>query len=161
MPENEYNLSTLWSCFLHFLKYLIFEDGYWFFFFLVCLQVGIDAYSWLHKGGNCSSIFNNFCCNFGMFCFSMYKKCVNFCFKYAAYSCSMELCLNTNSQKKSRYLDYFMHRINLLRHYNTTPVVVFDGGNFPSKSATEHERDRHVTQHRMHFCTLHTLNFLR
>ncbi|KAK2648014.1 hypothetical protein Ddye_015503 [Dipteronia dyeriana] len=72
-------------------------------------RVGIDAYSWLHKG---------------------------------AYSCSMELCLNSNSEKKSRYLDYFMHRINLLRHYNITPVVVFDGGNFPCKSATKHERDR-------------------
>ncbi|TXG51368.1 hypothetical protein EZV62_023892 [Acer yangbiense] len=72
-------------------------------------RVGIDAYSWLHKG---------------------------------AYSCSMELCLNSNSEKKLRYLDYFMHRINLLRHYNITPVVVFDGGNFPRKSATEHERDR-------------------
>ncbi|KAK3225205.1 hypothetical protein Dsin_005067 [Dipteronia sinensis] len=77
-------------------------------------RVGIDAYSWLHKG---------------------------------AYSCSMELCLNSNSEKKLRYLDYFMHRINLLRHYNITPVVVFDGGNFPRKSATEHERDRHVIQH--------------
>ncbi|KAK0587864.1 hypothetical protein LWI29_030175 [Acer saccharum] len=72
-------------------------------------RVGIDAYSWLHKG---------------------------------AYSCSMELCLNSTSEKKLRYLDYFMHRINLLRHYNITPVVVFDGGNFPRKSATEHERDR-------------------
>ncbi|TXG50831.1 hypothetical protein EZV62_023355 [Acer yangbiense] len=37
-------------------------------------RVGIDAYSWLHKGGNCSSIFNNFCCNFGMFCFSMKRQ---------------------------------------------------------------------------------------
>ncbi|KAK2664481.1 hypothetical protein Ddye_003055 [Dipteronia dyeriana] len=62
----------------------------------------------------------------------------------------MELCLNSNSQKKSQYLGYFMRRITLLRHYNTTPVVVFDGGNFPSKSATEHERDRHVTQHPNH-----------
>ncbi|KAL5748814.1 hypothetical protein ACOSQ2_026111 [Xanthoceras sorbifolium] len=72
-------------------------------------RVGIDAYSWLHKG---------------------------------AYSCSMELCLNSNSEKKSRYLDYFMHRINLLRHYDITPVVVFDGGNVPCKAATEHGRDR-------------------
>ncbi|KAJ4713497.1 exonuclease 1 [Melia azedarach] len=72
-------------------------------------RVGIDAYSWLHKG---------------------------------AYSCSMELSLNSNSEKKLRYLDYFMHRINLLRHYNITPVVVFDGGSIPCKATTESERHR-------------------
>ncbi|KAM7267889.1 hypothetical protein ACFE04_010055 [Oxalis oulophora] len=72
-------------------------------------RVGIDAYSWLHKG---------------------------------AYSCSMELCLDSNSKTKWRYLDYCMHRINLLRHYKITPVVVFDGGSIPCKAATEHERHR-------------------
>lgn len=63
--------------------------------------------------------------------------------KIAAYSCSMELCLNSTSERKLRYIDYFMHRINLLRHYNITPVVVFDGGNIPCKAATEQERHRH------------------
>ncbi|XP_010249407.1 PREDICTED: exonuclease 1 isoform X1 [Nelumbo nucifera] len=72
-------------------------------------RVGIDAYSWLHKG---------------------------------AYSCSMELCLDSKSNRKSLYLHYFMHRINLLRHYKITPVVVFDGGNVPCKAATEDERHR-------------------
>ncbi|KAJ9141526.1 hypothetical protein P3X46_032052 [Hevea brasiliensis] len=72
-------------------------------------RVGIDAYSWLHKG---------------------------------AYSCSMEICLDLDSDKKLRYLDYFMHRINLLRHYKITPVVVFDGASIPCKAATEHERHR-------------------
>ncbi|KAG6672967.1 hypothetical protein I3843_16G087300 [Carya illinoinensis] len=72
-------------------------------------RVGIDAYSWLHKG---------------------------------AYSCSMELCLNSDSDKKMRYLEYFMHRINLLRHHKVIPVVVFDGGNIPCKAATEEERHR-------------------
>ncbi|KAJ8773078.1 hypothetical protein K2173_028255 [Erythroxylum novogranatense] len=72
-------------------------------------RVGIDAYSWLHKG---------------------------------AYSCSMEICLDANSEKKLRYLDYFMHRINLLKHYNITPVVVFDGGSIPCKAATQYERYR-------------------
>ncbi|XXG74235.1 hypothetical protein AAC387_Pa07g3009 [Persea americana] len=72
-------------------------------------RVGIDAYSWLHKG---------------------------------AYSCSMNLCLYPGSEKASRYLEYFMHRINLLRHYNVTPVVVFDGGDIPCKSATSNERQR-------------------
>ncbi|KEH16709.1 putative exodeoxyribonuclease I [Medicago truncatula] len=72
-------------------------------------RVGIDAYSWLHKG---------------------------------AYSCSMELCLDSNSERKLRYIEYFMHRVNLLRYYNVTPVVVFDGGNVPCKAATEKERNK-------------------
>ncbi|XP_027357358.1 exonuclease 1 [Abrus precatorius] len=72
-------------------------------------RVGIDAYSWLHKG---------------------------------AYSCSMELCLDSDSERKLRYIEYFMHRVNLLRYYKITPVVVFDGGNVPCKAATEEERNR-------------------
>ncbi|CAL9079457.1 unnamed protein product, partial [Musa textilis] len=72
-------------------------------------RVGIDAYSWLHKG---------------------------------AYSCSLELCLDMPGEAARRYLNYFMHHINLLRHYNIMPVVVFDGGNIPCKFATEHERHR-------------------
>ncbi|XP_038688103.1 exonuclease 1 [Tripterygium wilfordii] len=72
-------------------------------------RVGIDAYSWLHKG---------------------------------AYSCSMELCLDSKSETKLRYIDYFMHRINLLRFHKITPIVVFDGGSIPCKSATVHERQR-------------------
>ncbi|CAI9295459.1 unnamed protein product [Lactuca saligna] len=70
-------------------------------------RVGIDAYSWLHKG---------------------------------AYSCSMELCLNMEGDKKSQYLNYCMHRINLLRHHNISPVLVFDGCNIPCKSLTEQDR---------------------
>ncbi|CAL9066257.1 unnamed protein product [Musa banksii] len=72
-------------------------------------RVGIDAYSWLHKG---------------------------------AYSCSMELCLDMPGEAARRYLNYFMHHINLLRHYKIMPVVVFDGGSIPCKSATDHERHR-------------------
>ncbi|CAL0332568.1 unnamed protein product [Lupinus luteus] len=72
-------------------------------------RVGIDAYSWLHKG---------------------------------AYSCSMELCLDSDSERKLRYIEYFMHRVNMLRYYKITPVVVFDGGNVPCKAATEKERHR-------------------
>ncbi|KAG6482934.1 hypothetical protein ZIOFF_059573 [Zingiber officinale] len=74
-------------------------------------RVGIDAYSWLHKG---------------------------------AYSCSMQLCLDMSGDVANRYLSYFMHHINLLRHHQITPVVVFDGGKIPCKSATEHERQRQL-----------------
>jgi len=56
----------------------------------------------------------------------------------------MELCLDSNSERKLRYIDYFMHRVNLLRFYKITPVVVFDGCNVPCKAATEEERNRHV-----------------
>ncbi|PRQ15932.1 putative exodeoxyribonuclease I [Rosa chinensis] len=72
-------------------------------------RVGIDAYSWLHKG---------------------------------AYSCSMELCMNSNSERRLKYIDYFMHRIHMLQHHEITPVVVFDGGNVPCKAATGDERHR-------------------
>ncbi|CAN4086649.1 unnamed protein product [Withania somnifera] len=54
----------------------------------------------------------------------------------------MELCLNSEGDKKLQYLNYFMHRINMLRHYKITPVVVFDGGNLPCKGATEEERHK-------------------
>ncbi|PHU24286.1 hypothetical protein BC332_09393 [Capsicum chinense] len=54
----------------------------------------------------------------------------------------MELYLNSEGDKKLQYLNYFMHRINMLRHYKITPVVVFDGGNLPCKSATEGERHK-------------------
>jgi hypothetical protein len=40
----------------------------------------------------------------------------------------MELCLDSDSERKLRYIEYFMHRVNLLRYYKVTPVVVFDGG---------------------------------
>ncbi|GAB4860991.1 hypothetical protein Ancab_036151 [Ancistrocladus abbreviatus] len=54
----------------------------------------------------------------------------------------MELCLNSEGDKKLQYINYFMHRINLLRYHKITPVVVFDGGNIPCKAATENERYR-------------------
>ncbi|KAI3802299.1 hypothetical protein L1987_30429 [Smallanthus sonchifolius] len=72
-------------------------------------RVGIDAYSWLHKG---------------------------------AYSCSMELCLNMEGDKKIQYVNYCLHRINMLRHYNITPVLVFDGGNTTCKALTEQHKHR-------------------
>ncbi|KAF3574047.1 hypothetical protein F2Q69_00061018 [Brassica cretica] len=55
---------------------------------------------------------------------------------------SMELCLDTDGKKKLRYIDYFMHRISLLQHYEITPVVVLDGGHMPCKAATGDERQR-------------------
>jgi hypothetical protein len=56
----------------------------------------------------------------------------------------MELCLDSDSERKLRYIEYFMHRVNLLRYYKVTPVVVFDGGNVPCKAATEKERNKYA-----------------
>lgn len=33
-----------------------------------------------------------------------------------------------------------MHRVRLLRHYNITPYIVFDGGPLPAKQGTESGR---------------------
>ncbi|XP_050378637.1 exonuclease 1 isoform X2 [Argentina anserina] len=55
---------------------------------------------------------------------------------------SLELCMNSNSERKLKYIDYFMHRIHMLQHHEITPVVVFDGGNVPCKAATGDERHR-------------------
>ena len=68
-----------------------------------------------------------------------------FCSVYgiAAYSCSMELCMDPKSAAARRYISYFMHHINLLRHYKVIPVVVFDGGSMPCKAATDNERQRY------------------
>lgn len=103
------------------------------------MQVGIDAYSWLHKGG--TTIFQVFYSIFGDY--SRFNFLFLFCW-VTAYSCSMELYLNSEGEKKLQYINYFMHRINLLKHHKITPVVVFDGGSIPCKAGTENERYRHV-----------------
>lgn len=41
-----------------------------------------------------------------------------------------------------RYVDYAMHRVRLLKHYNITPYLVFDGGPLPAKRGTESKRSR-------------------
>lgn len=41
-----------------------------------------------------------------------------------------------------RYVDYAMHRVRLLRHFNITPYIVFDGGPLPAKRGTESERKK-------------------
>lgn len=41
-----------------------------------------------------------------------------------------------------RYIEYCMHRVNMLRHYGVQPVLVFDGGGLPMKSDQEIKRAR-------------------
>ncbi len=38
------------------------------------------------------------------------------------------------------FIKYCMKRVNLLRQYDITPVMVFDGGPLPTKAHTEKER---------------------
>ena len=58
----------------------------------------------------------------------------------------MEISLNSEGDKKFQYINYFMHRVNLLKYHKITPVVVLDGGNIPCKAATENERYRQVSE---------------
>ncbi|KAI8973943.1 PIN domain-like protein [Pilobolus umbonatus] len=50
-----------------------------------------------------------------------------------AISCAMDLALGRSTTK---YITYFMHRIELLRFHNVIPYVVFDGQPLPIKAAT-------------------------
>lgn len=118
--------------------------------------MGIDAYSWLHKGGNIYLFFIIAIFILFYFLLLLLVSIIDWLTMLfiTAYSCSMEICLNSDNDRKWRYLDYCMHRINLLRHYKIVPVVVFDGGNVPCKAATEQERRRHETQNVILFWNL-------
>lgn len=43
-------------------------------------------------------------------------------------------------QLVSRFVDFAMHRVRMLQHFNVTPYIVFDGDYLPSKAATEADR---------------------
>jgi 5'-3' exonuclease len=47
----------------------------------------------------------------------------------------------------SKYVDYVMHRIKMLRHYGVEPYVVFDGDYLPSKLHTESFRSTRRADH--------------
>lgn len=55
-----------------------------------------------------------------------------------AFACAWELALGKHSTK---YVDYAMHRVRMLKHYGVTPYIVFDGDFLPSKAQTERERE--------------------
>ncbi|KAG0275956.1 Rad2 nuclease [Linnemannia exigua] len=54
-----------------------------------------------------------------------------------AFSCAQELCLG---QPTSKYISYFMRKIEMFKFFGVKPYVVFDGGYLPSKASTEQER---------------------
>lgn len=54
-----------------------------------------------------------------------------------AFGCAEEL---VTSPGCTKYVDYAMHRVRLLRHHGVTPFLVFDGGPLPAKRGTEDDR---------------------
>ncbi|GAA5903716.1 hypothetical protein JCM8208_006557 [Rhodotorula glutinis] len=55
-----------------------------------------------------------------------------------AYGCAEDLALGKPTTK---YVNYAMHRVRMLKHFGVTPVLVFDGGLLPSKMGTEDARE--------------------
>ncbi|TBU34279.1 PIN domain-like protein [Dichomitus squalens] len=53
------------------------------------------------------------------------------------YGCAAEI---ATGKKTSKYVEYAMHRVRLLRHHGIAPFLVFDGGPLPAKKGTEAER---------------------
>ncbi|XP_065833500.1 exonuclease 1-like [Oscarella lobularis] len=54
-----------------------------------------------------------------------------------AYACAFQL---AQGIKADQYVKYILKRVNMLRYWNVTPVLVFDGGHLPSKAGKEAER---------------------
>ncbi|KAH9852283.1 PIN domain-like protein [Lenzites betulinus] len=54
-----------------------------------------------------------------------------------SYGCAPEL---VTGKRTTKYVEYAMHRVRLLRHHGIQPYLVFDGGPLPAKQATESER---------------------
>lgn len=48
--------------------------------------------------------------------------------------------MKTEKLESLSFIRYCMKRLNLLRKYDVTPVMVFDGGHLPTKSGVEKER---------------------
>ncbi len=58
----------------------------------------------------------------------------------------------------TRYIQYAVNRIQLLRHYGIKPYVVFDGDRLPSKAGTEESREKYVKEQRAARTTALTLD---
>ncbi|WVR04941.1 hypothetical protein IAU60_001953 [Kwoniella sp. DSM 27419] len=54
-----------------------------------------------------------------------------------AFGCAEDL---VKGKKTTKFVDYAMHRVRLLRYHGITPYVVFDGGPLPAKKGTEVSR---------------------
>lgn len=58
-----------------------------------------------------------------------------------AYGCADKL---VKGEQTTKYVNYALYRIRMLRHHGVNPYVVFDGDRLPSKSGTEKDRERCV-----------------
>lgn len=45
----------------------------------------------------------------------------------------------------TRYIDFTLDRVRMLRHYGVIPFMVFDGDYLPGKAGTELEREKYLT----------------
>ncbi|SPO05223.1 related to EXO1 - exonuclease which interacts with Msh2p [Cephalotrichum gorgonifer] len=61
-----------------------------------------------------------------------------------AIACASELAQGKPTRK---YVQFAMHRVNMLRHFGVTPYIVFDGDFLPSKAGTEASRARSREEH--------------
>ncbi|CAG8795112.1 25311_t:CDS:2, partial [Gigaspora rosea] len=59
------------------------------------------------------------------------------------HTCITELAMNRPTTK---YVDYCMRRVRMMKQYNVRPLIVFDGGFLPAKSITEAIREKFVLQ---------------
>lgn len=55
-----------------------------------------------------------------------------------AYGCAEDL---VHGRPTTKYVNYALHRIRMLRHHGISPYVVFDGDRLPSKQRTEDDRE--------------------
>ncbi|KAF8609738.1 PIN domain-like protein [Ceratobasidium sp. AG-I] len=55
-----------------------------------------------------------------------------------AYACAVQI---VKGQYTTKYVDYVMHRVRMLRHHKIIPYIVFDGGPLPAKRGTEKDRE--------------------
>ncbi|KAJ3544540.1 hypothetical protein NM688_g5730 [Phlebia brevispora] len=55
------------------------------------------------------------------------------------YACATEI---ATGRKTTKYVDYAMHRVRILRHFKIEPYLVFDGGPLPAKKGTEVDRKK-------------------
>ncbi|KAI5776872.1 putative exonuclease [Geopyxis carbonaria] len=63
-----------------------------------------------------------------------------------AISCAVDLALNNPTTK---YVDYVMNKVRMLKHFGVTPYMIFDGDYLPSKAGTEADRARRRAASRM------------
>ncbi|KAG8917139.1 Rad2 nuclease, partial [Tulasnella sp. 417] len=55
------------------------------------------------------------------------------------YACTPQL---IKGEPTTKYIEYVLNRVRMMRHYGVKPYLVFDGGPLPAKKGTESERSK-------------------